>query len=475
MNASFRHPFCVMLLLASPLTLAADAPSPAQRPAQLPAPPPVSTAPATLDREAAEKVYWTNTQARQWDKAQPAAERLVELARADEKNPSRLAETLVWLGNVHLALMSYTPAELAYREALELTERTAGNSSGSLIEPLRGLGYSLAARERHKEAVPLLERAVIISRRTFGLFDLRQADLLKQLGDSLAEVFAVDDAARYMTYFLMIHQRAYGASDARMVGPLDSMADWYSKIGAFSNARAGYRQAIDLAERKIGKNDIALVEPLRGLAASYTRELSFTASGVRRRRENTNRSSFSPADVGEDYSITARSLNEEGEKALERAINLLQASNAKPEYLASTLIQFGDWFETRSMPDKAVGYYKRAIAAVPAPQDAGADDEKSYFRMGFPIQIYYPLPFLATKNRDRPADEVKERYVVVEFTVKSDGSVKDPKVVEQDATKAQIEQTIESMGYARYRPRFAAGEPVDTQNVRYRQVFREKK
>src|SRR5689334_17033326 len=145
MSTSFRHPLCVMLLLASPLACAADAASPAPLTA-------ASPAPLKVDRQAAEKIYWATTQAREWDKAEPAAERLVELARADEKNPGKLAEALTWLGNVQLALMSYTPAEISYREALELVERTAGNSSGSLIEPLRGLGYSLTARERHKEA-----------------------------------------------------------------------------------------------------------------------------------------------------------------------------------------------------------------------------------------------------------------------------------------------------------------------------------
>jgi hypothetical protein len=89
--------------------------------------------------------------------------------------------------------------------------------------------------------------------------------------------------------------------------------------------------------------------------------------------------------------------------------------------------------------------------------------------------VYLPMPLLATRNLYRSDDEVDERFVQVEFTVTSDGTVKDEHVVDQDASSRQVTETLESIRAARYRPKFNGDEPVETAAVSYRQVFRQRK
>jgi hypothetical protein len=60
-----------------------------------------------------------------------------------------------------------------------------GRESERVLAPLTGLGNTLASVGHHTDAIPLLQRAVAITRARFGMFDLRQQDALKTLAASL--------------------------------------------------------------------------------------------------------------------------------------------------------------------------------------------------------------------------------------------------------------------------------------------------
>lgn len=66
----------------------------------------------------------------------------------------------------------------------------------------------------------------------------------------------------------------------------------------------------------------------------------------------------------------------------------------------------------------------------------------------------------------------KEGWVTVEFTVDDQGFVKDPKPIEGDNMKNFSKSAITAVKDYRFAPRFADGQPVSTEGLRYRFVFR---
>lgn len=436
---------------------------------------------AAQEHHASEQEYWAQFDKRDWPAAIAAAEKLVASARADaEQEPFALVGALALLGNAHLGSADFVSAEAAFAEALELAEQSGGPSHARLLDPLRGLGYTLAASGKHEEAVPYLDRALLIARRNYGLFDVNQQGVLRQLGASLAKLGRVDEAARHMNYMLRVGEQAYGKADPRLAPLLCQVGEWYSEAGAFDAARNLFRSAISIVDRKVGRNDLALVEPLRGLARSFTHELFYSTRGIRTDREKTPTDAHGASNDKE--ALNPRYLATEGEKSLERALKIVESQPTPPrEMHIGTLVQLGDWRQIKHQPDRALPLYQRAaqlLASAPAPAEATAGakkDDAAAALLTFPVRVYYPMPWLATRNLTLPPDQVDETFVELEFTVTKDGGVADARVTEENGTSRQVAESLDAIRAARFRPKFVNGEPVDAPGMTNREVFRVRK
>jgi tetratricopeptide (TPR) repeat protein len=421
----------------------------------------VSAAQATLspdstERPESQQEYWAQFDQRDWDAAAEAARKLVEVAREKAKQkPLALAEALSLLGNAQRGQRDYAAAEVTYAEALALVEANSGSMSSNLLEPLEGMGLTLAASDQHDKAIPYLDRALLISHRNYGLFDLSQQPLLRQLAASLARTGRLQEAERQMQYLQRVGERAYGRRDPRMVPIMLLVGDWYADVGEFTPARLIYRDAIDIVDRKLGTSDLAAVEPLRHLAESYTQEIEYSTRGLATDRSRP------PTDAdgssNEFKSLNPRYIDSDGEKALERALKILESQpNAPRRIVMETLVQTGDWFQIKAQSDKALTYYRRAAAL--ATEDQG-DGQSEPAILSFPVRVYYPAPIMVSRNALLPPDQAEEKYVQVEFTVTHDGDVANAKVIRG----------------ARFRPKFVNGEPVETPGVTQREVFKVRK
>ena len=428
----------------------------------------IAAAPPT--RPAAQQEFWAHYDKKDWGAAIEEAKQLVDQARVDaQQEPLALSKALVLLGNAQLSGGDKVSAEASYREALEIVEAQGAAASPALVDPLRGLGYSLALLDRHREAIPHLERALIVGRRSYGLFDPSQQGMLRQLASSLTHEGRIEDAEKQILYLQRIGEQAYGKRDPRMAPVLCMIGNWYVDTGNFSLGRDRFREAMALVQRKLGKNDPALVEPLRSLARSYVQEIFFMTQGFTPLQERT------PLEFQgvEPKAINPKYISSDGEKALERALTLLDARpDTTPMLLTETLIQLGDWFQLKHQPERALPYYRRAAGVLasmssPSPEAAAA--------LSFPVRIYYPLPPLAMRNRQLSPEQIDEKYVSVEFTVTGMGDVQDAKVIEQNGTSRQASEALEAIRASRFRPKFVDGEPVDTRGVVNREVFKMRK
>jgi len=421
-------------------------------------------------RPVAQQEFWASYDKKDWGAAIDEAKQLVDQARTNAKqDPLALSSALVLLGNAQLSGGDKVSAEASYREALQLVEAQGGAASPALVDPLRGLGYSLAMLDRHREAIPYLERALIIGRRSYGLFDPSQQGMLRQLASSLTRAGRIEEAEKQILYLQRIGEQAYGKRDPRMAPVLCMIGNWYVDTGNFQLGRDRFREAMALVERKLGKNDAALVEPLRSLGRSYVQEIFWVTQGF------TSLAERAPLDFQgvEPKAINPKYISTDGEKALERALALLDARpDTTPMQLTETLLQLGDWHQLKHQPDKALVYYRRAAGVVatmsePSPEATAA--------LSFPVRIYYPLPPLAMRNRSLASEQIDEKYVSVEFTVTDMGDVQDAKVIEQNGTSRQASEALEAIRASRFRPKFVNGEPVDTQGVVNREVFKMRK
>src|SRR5687768_10240635 len=125
--------------------------------------PSFSDAAAPPPRPEAQQEFWARYDKKDWGAAIDEAKRLVDVARASAKqDPLALSTALTLLGNAQLSGGDKVSAESSYREALQIVEAHSGAASPALLDPLRGLGYSLALSDRDREAIPYLERALVI-------------------------------------------------------------------------------------------------------------------------------------------------------------------------------------------------------------------------------------------------------------------------------------------------------------------------
>jgi TonB family protein len=445
-----------------------------------------ATAADAPPRPESQQEYWAQFDKRDWTAATTAAEKLVATARERPDRPVELAEALSLLGNAQLGKADFVAAEAAFKEALDILEPRLGAGSTKLLDPLRGLGYTLAASGKHRDAIAPLDRALLIARRGHGLFDASQQGLLRQLAASLTKTGRSAEAERHINYLVQIAERTYGRKDPRQVPVLIFAGDWYADTGNFMMARAIYRHALGIVENKLGANDVAAVDPLRAVARSYTQELYYSTLGIK--LPSRERAPADADGTSNESKVNPRYLPSDGEKALERALKILETPAASgDEALVPTLLQFGDWYQVKHQPDKAMRYYRRAAAlsaqATPEPvatpvataaaTSSGVPQEPP--PLSFPVRVYYPMPSQATRLTTLPPEQVDETFVEVQFTVTNEGDVENAKITDQNGTQRQASEALQAIRAARYRPKFVNGEPVETAGMTNREIFRTRK
>ncbi len=414
------------------------------------------------ERIAALNKYLVSVKEQQWADALVPAQRLLELARQEGPQSVNLADSLTRVGGVQFAMRDYMGAEENFIAAIVMREKLEGPLDGGLEEPLRGLGYAMAATGRHVEAVQVLERALLVSQRSVGLFDLSQRGLRQTLGNSLSETGRGAEAEQQFRSILETAEKAYGVEDVRLVETLVMVGDWYARWGHFEVGRQFHRRAISIVEMKAGPVDARLIAPLRSLGRSYIREMLFANAGQ----------VLVAADGTMARPLRRTKLPMEGQDAVERAISVMEISGRRnPAAYRSAVVDAGDWFLLKGDMNKALEYYRR----VPKESGETSADAALSSPLSVPVMLDFAFPPVARRYLDRPADRTIERKLVIEFTVTRSGEVLEPRVVESDASERMERETLASIREALYRPRFENGEPVDTQNVRYEQKFRDLK
>jgi TonB family protein len=384
-------------------------------------------------------------------------------ARANA-DPLVLEEALSALGHASLEASQYSTAEAAYSEALRLAEQYGGHEGERTLSALLGLGKARAESGHHQEAIPLLQRALTITRAEYGLFDLRQQDVLKALAVSLTSVERLPEAKDLMIYRVRTAEKAYGEGSPKAIPAVCDLGDWFAEVGMALEARMAFYMALNIVGTTDSLNAPIIVEPLRGIARTRMRAHSYPESKPRR--------SLGPtlgAPIGSTLRSGRVSLNREGEEALKRALRIVEADpEASPQTRIETLLQMGDWYQIKKLPREALPYYQRAWQLSRSAPDPPSS---AITTLNVPVRVYYPTPQIVSDVPAMHAEETRSHYVQVEFTVAADGSVQDARIADHDTSDRYAQEIFDAVRASRFRPKFVDGQAVAAPGITYREVF----
>jgi tetratricopeptide (TPR) repeat protein len=408
--------------------------------------------------------------ARQYEQAVAEAKRLVEVASQQAQAGEELQVALMNLAVAQYLSGDYLGAEASYVRVIDLVETSGRLTTPRLARAEAGLAATYYAGKRYDLAAKHFDRAVTLSRRSEGLFNEAQLPLLQKYADSLTEVGRLADALKVQRYSLRVVERKHGATSVRYAMQLESVGRWYARIGSYDASRASLRRAIEIVETASGVDAPELIGPLTGLADCDRRQLLDSSQRDLSSADDMRRSMFHDPMAPLGPTLSAGTINSEGQKALERAVAIAGSRpDPSPVQLAGVRTQLGDWFQSQKQFDKALPQYQLAWQSATGQSVGGQPLAEQLF--GRPVLLHYEPPLNWDRYFGKPPGEVMVRNAAVEFTVSAQGRVIDPKVVADGGDPKLGALTQKAAQSARYRPRFEKGLPVETPGIRIDQPF----
>jgi len=460
-----------MTPLVATLLLWTAAESPAQEP-QAPPPasapgdaaPPAAAAAPPLSRIEAYEQFRALYDTGRFEEALPLARKVVELSERDADSDHELPIAYNNLGATQLRLADYAAAEASYRKSLELLEATQGISSRRLIVPLAGLGATFAARDQHDLAVGFLVRALAVSRRADGLFNLAQLPLIEQAADSLYALTDYAGAERERNYALRIAEQNFGYGDPRTLPALNSLARFYEGLHDYASARTMYMRIRDVTNKESGGFSPDAIRALLGIARTHRLQYMVDPATLSSQLPERDNLITDPMDsMYKEPRVLMPITERNGLRAARTALEMLRAaSDPPPQLMIDALTELGDWYQTTSRPNLAYPCYEEALAVVAARPDQALVNPQAAPRL-----IFYRPPLAATRGLHSAAGEYRVRRTVFQFTVATTGVPENIEVVETDMSEGQLVQSRRALGRAIYAPRFEDGKPAASEGVRF--------
>ena len=399
-----------------------------------------------------------------FDEALPFAERVVTLSENGPERDYELPIAFNNLGATQLKLGNYAAAEASYIRSLELLEASQGISSRRLIVPLAGLGSTYAAMDQHAKAAELIDRALAVSRRADGLFNLNQLPLIDLTADSRYAISDYGAAERERQYALRVLEQNYGYADARIIPAALGLADFYETLQEYPAARAMYLRVRDVALKGTGTYNVVGVRAM--VAICRTHRLQYTMDPDSLDDHIPLRDPISGELVGRVYResrVPPPAADRTGLKSAEQAVEILRAATDPPKDLfAEALLELADWYQTTSRPQQAIPLYGEASMLYSTGEFTGTGNPLIAPRM-----IFYRAPLSSKRGVGNTTMQYRVRSTVFRFAVAENGHTQDIQVVSTDMAEGQLSQARRAISRAVYSPRFENGKAVPTEAVEF--------
>ncbi|MGQ0383168.1 MAG: tetratricopeptide repeat protein [Gammaproteobacteria bacterium] len=439
--------------------------------ADAPPAPQATPSPAGLDeRIEAYELFRGHFDAGRYQEALPFAERVVTLTEPRADRDVELPTAWNNLAATHFLLGRYDAAEVNYLKSLELLEATQGISSRRLIVPLAGLGAAHASRDQRAIGAGYYARALAVSRRAEGLFNLAQLPFVEQAADNLQALRDFAGAERERRYTLRIVEQNFGYGDPRTLPALQQLADFYERMGEYVAARTMYLRIRDVTMQESGGYNPESIRALLGIARTHRLQFMVdpeVVEGQQAARDSITGEVLSRGQ--QEGRVPAPSVDRTGFHSVRTALELLRATPDPPkQLLLDTLVELGDWYQATGRSSLALPSYEEAAAI-----HAAASDEGLSSPLMLPQMIAYRPPFAAMRGINAAPGKYRMRRTVFEFQVTESGETRDIAVAESDMSEGQLMQSRRALTRAIYRPRFENGKAVASTGVRFTSEWNE--
>ena len=410
----------------------------------------------------------------QYVEAVDHARSVAELTERQATDPTAedVQVALMNLGMVQNLAEDYSGAEATFQRVIGLIEKSGRPARARLARAYAGLASAYHDGKRHELAVQAFDQAIALTRRDEGLLTERQVPLIEKYIDSLTELGRYPEALQAQKYLLRIATRQYGETSVEIVPRLEQIGRWYASVGAYDQSRRILKQALGIVETAEGEQSQRLVSPLLALAACNRRQLLDPVQ----QQDSADEAAARFNDPTATLAMTSYSpgmLIAEGERALLQAAALTDATaEPPPMQVLNVRTQLGDWYQLRMQPERALPHYRQAWLAATRITDKLEGKTYAEAIFGKPVLLHVVRPDGWNRYAGRAPDTLEVRNVVVEFAVDSAGRVQDAQVVDDSGDPKRAERTARALvETGRYRPRFEAGVPVATPEMRFEQPW----
>lgn len=147
----------------------------------------------------------------------------------------------------------YKEAANLLNDALEIREKTLGESHPAVAATLNNLAVLYGKRGKYRDAEPLCKRALDIRERVLGRDHPDVAKQLNNLALLCQNQAKYEEVERYYQRALDIYERTLGPDDPNVAKTKNNLASAYLKQGKYKEAEVLYKQVLTRAhEREFG-------------------------------------------------------------------------------------------------------------------------------------------------------------------------------------------------------------------------------
>jgi tetratricopeptide (TPR) repeat protein len=205
-------------------------------------------------------------QQQQFDVAETAAKRAIEIAEKIQPQDGRLPESIGQLANVYAWRQDAMKAGENFRRQLAVSEKIYGPQSPMLSGPLQNLGMWALQQNDFANAETWFFRSYEVNQKTYGENSQGTADSLR----GLAHVYQIQKdfpkAESATLRALKIYETVYGPESQLDAIPWTSLCALYDQGGKPEKSVPCHAHLVSLAEKLFGPDSAYLVQDLTGEA-----------------------------------------------------------------------------------------------------------------------------------------------------------------------------------------------------------------
>jgi len=235
---------------------------------------------------------------------------------------------------LYYQLSSHKEAEPLLDRAIKIREKSYGKDHPEVAASLSNLAQLLQATNRLKEAEPLMERALKIVEKSYGMDHPRVALDLNNLALLLKATNRLKEAEPLMERALKIREKSYGKDHPEVAASLSNLANLLLATNRLKEAEPLMERALKIREKSYGKDhpDVAVsLSNLAMLLLAKNRLKEVEPLMIRALKINE-------MNYGKDHPKVATSLNnlagllidlnrlKEAEPLMERALTIVEKS-----------------------------------------------------------------------------------------------------------------------------------------------------